>query len=224
MDKRGRVIRCLACVAMFTLGMATVSMANMLVDPGAEAQTVGVTGYGGWTLFNGGVFANGPALSGAWSINLTGGGWAVPGAYQQFAASAGQQFTFSGFGLTPTPLLFPPANNPGFPWTGLQISFFNAGGTDIGTVETGGAGAYATAASKIEVGEPAGVWTPLTVTATAPVGTATIQVFAITLDSNPTTGYFDDLDLQLVPEPGTIGLVLTGLLGLVAFGWKKSRI
>jgi hypothetical protein len=219
MDRRGRVILGLACVAAFALATATTSMANMLVDPGAEGQVVGVSGVGGWSLFNGAAFDNTQAHSGSWSVGMTGGAWSVPGGYQAFPASAGQQFTFSGWGMVLTPLQFAPANNPGFPWIGLQITYFN-GGIDIGTVETGGVGAYATPASKIEVGEPAG-WTFLTVTATAPVGTTSIQVFPINLNANGDPGWMDDMDLTLVPEPSSIGLALTGLLGLVAFVWKR---
>jgi len=222
MDSRGKVILGLACAAVLTLAMTTTSWANLLVDPGAEGQVVSGTanGVGGWTLFNGAAFDNTQAHSGSWSVGLlSGGAWSVPGAYQQFPASAGQQFTFSGYCMVTNVLQFAPANNPGFPWIGLQISYFN-GGTDIGTVETGGIGAYATPASKIEVGEPAG-WTFLTVTATAPVGTTSIQVFPINLNANDNSGWADDLDLTLVPEPSTVGLALTGLLGLVAFAWKR---
>jgi hypothetical protein len=198
-------------------------MANLLVDPGAEAQTISGSGngVGGWTLFNGMAFNNTVAHSGSWSIGTTaGGGWSVPGAYQQFTASPGQQFTLSGWGYVPTVL--GPEGPTGFPWVGLQISYFN-GATDLGTVETGGAGAYSTPASKIGPGETAGVWKFLTVTATAPAGATSVQGFAIILDPVATTGYLDDMNMVLVPEPGTIGLALTGLLGLAAFVWKKHR-
>jgi hypothetical protein len=187
-----------------------------LTDPGAEAQITAPnpnpTLLPGWSLFNGATFNNSVAHSGSWSIELSGGGWAVPGAYQSFPAAPGQQFTMSGYGLTPTPLA-PLAG--GFPWTGLQISYFNAGGADIGTVETGGVGAYAPASAKITDADPANVWKYLTVTATAPAGAASVQVFAITLDSVPTTGFFDDL--TLVPEPTTFALAGLGAAALLIF-------
>jgi PEP-CTERM motif len=223
MEKRSKITLCLACLAALTLVTANTSMANLLTDPGAEGQVTSPTldGYNGWSLFNGAAFDNTQAHSGQWSIALNGGAWSVPGAYQQFAASAGQQFTLSGYGMVTNVLQ--DIGNPGFPWVGLQISYFNGLGIDIGTVETGGVGAYATPASKIEVGEPTG-WTFLTVTATAPAGAASVQVFGINLNGGGDAGWVDDLDLVLVPEPSTIALALTGMLGLVAVGWKKRRI
>ena len=78
-------------------------------------------------------------------------------------------------------------------------------------------------------GTPADVWLPLSVTATAPAGTAVIHAFAIHIDFTGATHgiYFDDLDLTLaaepksIPEPGAVVLTLFGPIGLLA---RKRRV
>ncbi len=216
-----RVSILLVCVAVCTLTMSTTSRANLLVDPGSEGSVTSPSGngVGGWTFFNGGVFSTDFAHSGTNANKLAGpGGFTVPGAYQTFPASAGQIFTMTAFGLTPTV----PGTNVNT-WGALQITYWSgpAGtGSNLGTAETSPGNA--------ELGNEingtnavAGVWVPLSVTATAPAGTASIQVFDLVLDATPVTVYFDDQ--TLVPEPSTVALALTGLLGLVAFA-KRRRV
>jgi hypothetical protein len=224
MEKRGKLIQCLVCIAVFALATTTTSMANLLTDPGAENATTAPnpnpTSIPGWSFFNGAAFSSAFAHSGTNSLgDVGGGGFQVPGDYQQFAATAGQQFTMTGFALTPTAIA------GGANFGQLQITFFsgpNGTGSDIGTVETGGVGAKASA--QVNSTSPVGVWIPLSVTATAPAGAQSMQAFTIVIDQNATAVYFDDLTLDLIPEPSTIAMTLTGLLGLVAFGWKKRRV
>jgi len=198
--------------------MSTTSKAaNLLVDPGSEGAVTSPTsnGIGGWSFFNGAGFSTDFAHSGTNANKLAGpGGFSVPGAFQQVPASPGQVFTMTGFGLQPTV----PAVNANT-WGALQISFFNSSGVDIGTVETGGSGAKV--GNKVDSSSAAGVWIPLSVTATAPAGTASVEAFDLVLDATATTVYFDDQ--TLVPEPSTVAMALTGLLGLVAFA-KKRRV
>lgn len=220
MEKRTKLIVGLACVAAFTLSMATSSRANLLTDPGAEqgisAPNPNPTSIPGWSFFNGAGFSSAFALSGTQSLALVTQN-NVPGAFQQFAASGGQAWTMTGFGMTPTLL----NGNPGFGL--LQITFFsgpNGTGTDLGTVETSPGNAFASA--QINNTTTPGAWTPLSVTAHAPAGAQSMQAFALVVDFNSTGVegvYFDDL--TLVPEPNSIALVLTGLFGLVAIARKR---
>jgi hypothetical protein len=218
-----RVLSTLACIAIFTLAMSTTSnAANILVDPGAE-QGISTanppTGYGqGWAFFNGAGFSTAFSLSGTQSLALVTQN-NVPGAFQQFAANPGEAWTMTGFGMTPTAL----NGAPGFGI--LQITFFsgpNGTGSNLGTVET--APGTAKASAQINNTTTPGVWTPLSVTGHAPATTQSMQAFALVVDfgsSGPEGVYFDDM--TLVPEPSTVAMALTGLLGLVAFA-KKRRV
>src|ERR1041384_7324641 len=190
MEKRVRASLCLVCMGMFTLRTTTTSMANLLTDPGAEnatsAPNPNPTSLPGWSFFNGANFSSAFARTGTNSLgDVGGGGFQVPGDYQQFAATAGQQFTMTGFALTPTAIA------GGANFGQLQITFFsgpNGTGSDIGTVETGGVGAKASA--QVNSTSPVGVWIPLSVTATAPAGAQSMQAFTIVIDPNATPVYF----------------------------------
>jgi hypothetical protein len=214
-----RVLSVLACVAICTLAMSTTSY-GQLIDPGSEGMVTSPTGngVGGWTFFNGAAFETGVANSGTNANVLAGpGGYSVPGAYQAFPATALQVFTMTAVGLQPTV----PANVANT-WGALQMTFFAgpAGtGANLGTVETSPGNAKV--GNEINGTSPAGVWLPLSVTATAPAGAQSVLVYDLVLDQTPTTVYFDDQ--TLVPEPSTVAMALTGLLGLVAFA-KKRRV
>ena len=210
----------LCCAALGAVAMSTQAQ-NLLVDPGAELQTSTpnpATGYGqGWAFFNGATFSQTVAHSGTWSIADVGaGGYTVPGAYQQFAAAAGQQFTMTGFGLTTAALT-----------TGygdLQITYWsgpNGTGSNLGTVETSPGNAYPSA--QINSGTPVNTWTALSVTATAPVGTQSIDAYAITIDATAAPIYFDDMTLTATatPEPST--LALAGMGGMAMLSLLRRR-
>ena len=119
----------------------------------------------------------------------------VSGSYQQFPANPGSRWRLTGFGLTATPL-------KGTPASGLvQVSFFDADGNDLGTVEIAESkGARAKTSNEVNNQTPVGQWIFLdTGVATAPAGTATVQAFTIYVDfsgSNISQGvFFDDLSL-----------------------------
>jgi hypothetical protein len=219
-----KLIMSAGCAAIFTIALPSVSKAtNILIDPGAELQTSTpnpATGYGqGWALFNGAAFSQDVARTGTWSIkNSGGGGFSVPGDYQQFAASAGQAWTMSGFALTTTAI---PA---GTDFGQLQITFTsgpNGSGANLGTVETSPTNALGS--NHIDPSSPAGVWLPLSVTAHAPAGTQSVQLYTITIDQNKTPVYFDDLTASSVPEPCSLILSGLGVVGLLALRRKVSR-
>lgn len=217
-------LKTLICSA--ALGAATMSAhANLLVDPGAESQISTpnpATGYGqGWSLFNGAAFSTTVAQSGTWSMACNGpGGFSVPGAYQQFAATAGQVFTLSGFGLT-TAALTPDAS-----FGVLQLTYFsgaNGTGSNLGTVESSPGNAYSSA--QINSTSAVNTWIPLSVSATAPVGTMSVQAFVITIDQSAAPIYFDNLNLTAtaVPEPSTLALAGMGGMGILTLLRRRNK-
>jgi len=220
MEKRVSIL--LVCFAISALAMSTTSYAQ-LIDPSAEGAVTGPNGVGGWGLFNGAAFSADVARTGTNSIKeFGGGGFSVPGAFQTFAAAAGDAWTMTGFALTPGIN----TNLSLADFGGLQITFFSgAGGTgaNLGTVETAPGTAFF--GNKITGASATNAWIPVSVTAHAPAGTASVQMFAITIDQTPTHVYFDDMaeSATSVPEPSTVAMALTGLFGLVAFA-KKRRV
>jgi len=226
MEKRVKQLLSLACVGVFTLVLTESSRAqNLLADPGFEqeltAPNPNPTGIAGWASFAGANFLTTPfAHSGTNVMDAPAGagGYSVPGAYQVFAASAGEQFTLSGWVYTPSALVSnsndfailqlsfftgaPPSNYGG--GTGLSVYGVNVG-TPIGPGPT-------------TVGLPQGVWTFASVTGTAlnqglnHVNSVGAYVLGINADANGTF-YFDDMSLTIVPEPSTVALVLTSLVG-----------
>lgn len=214
----------LCCAALGAVAMSAHAQ-NLLVDPSAESQISTpnpATGYGqGWAMFNGSAFSQTVAESGTWSIaDVGGGGYTVPGAYQQFAALAGQQFTLSGYGLTTAAL-----NNDGT-FGALQITYFsgpNGTGNNLGTVETSPGNALASA--QINYNSTVGTWIPLSVTATAPAGAQSMQAFTITIDASAAPIYFDNLTLTAtaVPEPSILALSGMGGLGLFSLLRRRNK-
>ena len=48
---------------------------------------------------------------------------------------------------------------------------------------------------------------------------------AVSLSATTTYGpfYFDNVEVSIVPEPSSVALLLSGLLGLVAYAWRKRK-
>lgn len=235
MEKRAKVMLCLVCATAFTLAISTTSRAqNLLADPGAEqeltAPNPNPTGVAGWANFGGTAFLTTPnAHSGTNVIETPGGAgnYSVPGSYQDFAASALQTWTLSGWVYSVNQIA---TNSNDFAI--LQLSFFTgappsnyASGTQVGPTVG------------IDIGSPAGsgtlninqgVWTFFSVSAIASnaginhVNSVGAYLLNINADANADF-YFDDLSLTVVPEPSSIMLALTGLCGLAVFA-KKRRV
>ena len=182
---------------------------GQLKDAGFELQTA--ADEGGWKLFEISLFSKNYARSGTRSMFNGGFSRTVPfqatfignasGAYQEFPATAGTRWKLTGYGLTPATLEGTTAFGV------LQVSFFNANGKDLGTVETAGGTTKAKTSAQVNRDSPANEWIFLdTSIATAPEGTATIQAFTLFVDfsgSNRTQGvYFDDLRLCELSENG----------------------
>ena len=162
---------------------------------------------GGWGLFENSLFSSSQARTGSHSIYN--GGLSktvayppyfvgtVAGSFQEFPAEAGSRWRLTGYGMTVAKLLGTPAFGV------VQISFFDADGNDLGTVETVDNMARAKTSNEINNQSPVGEWVFLdTGIATAPEGTAAVQAFTIYVDfsgSNTAQGvYFDDLALCAV--------------------------
>ncbi|MGD0140444.1 MAG: PEP-CTERM sorting domain-containing protein [Tepidisphaeraceae bacterium] len=204
-----------------TCGLMTSSAsANLLTDPGFELQTAAPnpnpTGIPGWANFGGAAFSTTVAHTGDWSLYTpdNGGGYNVPGTYQDFAASPGETFTFSGWVYTPNALV---TNSNDFAI--LQLSFFSgsppnnyAGGTQEGGADGVNIG---TPAGGGGVPLPQGVWTFASVTGVAPAGTNSMGAYILNINADANADfYFDDMSLN-VPEPTSLGLLAVGSLAFL---------
>lgn len=184
---------------------------NLLQDADLERDVAAEDG--GWIHFDGSRVSTDHARSGQRSTfnwgysrnnptppHLTG---RASGSYQEFPATANSHWRLTGFAMTPTPL-------KGYPAFGvLQLSFFDAEGKDLGTVETeGNVSTRAKVSNEVNRKASAGEWLALdTGVATAPAGTATVQAFTLFVDysaaSVPQGVYFDDLQLCETDSGGT---------------------
>jgi hypothetical protein len=207
---------------------STVRAQNIIYDPSFEQQLTAPNpdpnGVQGWATFGGANFSQTYAHTGSWSMYTpnSGGGYSVPGAYEVFAATAGQTYTLSGWVYTPDTLV-PNSNDFGI----LQISFFSGappsnygGGTGLGSDgvnigdPNGGGG----------VSLPEGTWTYASVTATTPANTQSIGAYLLDINADANSDlYFDDISLTAVPEPTSMALAgLSGLAGLAMIRRKRT--
>ncbi|HUB26701.1 MAG TPA: PEP-CTERM sorting domain-containing protein [Tepidisphaeraceae bacterium] len=231
--KVNRVLLCAGTFGLASMWLSSSASANLLTDPGFEEQIAAPnpnpTGTPGWANFGGAQFLQTPlAHSGSWVLYTpdNGGGYNVPGTYQTFAATPGQQFTFSGYVYTPNALV---AQSNDFAI--LQMDFYAgsppsnyATGTDYLTVGTD-IGTPAGAAPAGLVSLPQGVWTAASVTATAPTGTNSMAVYLLDINADSSADfYFDDMDLEAtsVPEPATLSLL--GIVGVAALQRRRRSV
>jgi hypothetical protein len=198
------------------LSLTNSAQANLLFDPGFEAAPTQPNpillpggANGGWAAtFNGAAFSAAAAETGLQGLGDTqgpGAAWNFAGTYQVVSGvTAGQKYTFSMDIMSPTG--FSSTYGPAF----LQITYFNAAGTDLGTVETSPGNALA-----IHV-LPTASWANYGLTATAPAGAVYVAPYCAFMENGSQTTtetvYFDNGNLALVvPEPATITLLGMGL-------------
>jgi hypothetical protein len=199
--------------AALTLTSSTAQAS--LFDPGFEAAPTQPNpillpggANGGWAAtFNGASFSAAAAETGLQGLGDTQGpgvAWNFAGTYQIVSGvSGGQKYTFSMDAMSPTG--FSSSYGPAF----LQLTYFNAAGTDLGTVETSPGNANAIHFS------PTGNWANYSVSATAPSGAVYIAPYAAFMENGSQTTtetvFFDNGALTLVPEPATVALLGMGL-------------
>ena len=197
-------IRVFAIIAGLLLSPVTGISAdeNVLSDAGFEAYQ---SKDSAWTLFNESRVSTGYARSGEKSVFNWGFSrtvayppyclGTVSGAYQEIPATPGSRWQLTGYGAAPTELTGAPAFGI------VQVSFFDADGKDLGTVETsGGTGPLAKISNEVNNMTPAGDWVFLdTGVATAPEVTTSIQAFTLFVDYSGSESiqgvYFDDIKL-----------------------------
>ncbi|MDX2131839.1 MAG: PEP-CTERM sorting domain-containing protein [Planctomycetota bacterium] len=188
--------------------LASTAQASVLVNPGFETGTAPGNGdFGGspgWITF-GNVFTvstPNPApvgpRSGTGALKQFGTFPGVSGAFQVFPASAGEQWSLSGYGLNSSADAMQAEN-----FALLKIAFKNAANAEIGFAES----AFITNATVQDQ------WHALSANGVAPAGTVTVELFALFVQPNFNGGaaFFDDL--AAVPSPASLALL--GMGGLV---------
>lgn len=191
-----------AAFLVATSGAAVSDGVSVLNDASFEQESPGETID--WSLFEIGMVSKNHARSGEHSMYNGGYSRSVAhppyfignasGAFQEFPAEPGSRWRLTGYGLTPAMLEGSPAFGI------LQVSFFDANGENLGTVETADSDTRAKLSNEVNRKSAVGEWIYLdTGVATAPDGTATIQAFTLYVDysgKNRSQGvYFDDLAL-----------------------------
>jgi hypothetical protein len=202
MTKKTILLAGLFGVLLATVPGVVVAEDSTLRDASFEQQLP--PDEGGWNLFEISLFSKNAARTGNQSMYNGGFSRTMPypphlignasGAYQQKPARPGSRWRLTGYGMTPTKLKGAPA------FGALQLSFFDADGNDLGTVETAGEDTKALLSNEINVKTPVGEWQFLdTGMATAPEGTVTVQAFTAYVDYSGTEitqgVHFDDLEL-----------------------------
>lgn len=212
-------MKTLLLLPLASLGLLSTptSAANLLVNSDFELGNMS-----GWTV-NGGVIGQPGvgAQSGSFSslLNTTGNG--VPTIDQTFAATAGQEFNFSGYLLTQ-------ATMPPGPSFGLLKIVFRSGATDLQVTQASIGTIVGPANPGVETiqvnnSSPLNTWIFAEAQATAPVGTDNVLFIALDVEFNGGNHpvYVDNMQATLVPEPSSVALGALGGLALLAR--RRSR-
>ena len=230
MKIKGKAASSFAAIAGVLL-FAVNAQANLLTNAGFDADNASggdVFGSSDWTAFGGGTFTtdgtNGPgALPNccspvANSLDNSFKVFSTSGAFQSFAATAGETYAGTAVGQ----------NYGGDPILNvsdirIQIAFFDADGLPAGTAAGGNAseGFNLFNSNLITAASTRDVWLDLGVgTAPAPDNTAEVRFIVLGLAGSGGAGFFDDATFQIVPVPAAVWL-FGSALGLL--GWVRRR-
>lgn len=195
----------LLAAAAFVAAQAPDATANLLVNPGFEADVLqplsDTGGATGWTDFNGTAFTRFQSpRSGSNAFKVFGGG----GAFQDFAAAPGIEYAGSVFGLNPS---FDALSGGAI--GAVNIEFRDAGGVLIGDVLTNAFLDASTATGDSEGGQFPDVYVQGNVNGVAPAGTTSVR-FALFSGGGGGAAYFDDASFEVVPEPASAALLAAG--------------
>ncbi len=200
----------LAVCALIALSAAPQAMAQLLnggFETDAFLDQEPVPFVSDWSGF-GGFFTTSanlnPARTGVGALQLVGGGaFGVPGAFQTFPATPGQVWDLQGYMRTNEAL-------PAGATFGLLKIVFGDGAVDLepAAVNIGQLGPAANpgveALPFLNSASEVGTWQFAHAQGVAPAGTIEVRLFALFVDENPGTVYFDDLQggLVTVTTPG----------------------
>jgi hypothetical protein len=217
MEKRecGRIV-CTAAVAMIALAAMTgKAQANILANPGFELSTSSPVG---WTTFGNVFMDTNPqpapvgAHSGTNSLKEFGTFPGVSGAFQSFSLAPGLEVDLDGWivNASSDPMQAQP-NNTNFAL--VKISFQDAGNNELLGIDS----------QHITALTPQDIWQHVNCSGIAPAGTTHVNLFCLFVQPQTLGGSaaYDDINAVIVPEPGTIALVLTGLGGLVMLAKRR---
>jgi hypothetical protein len=214
---KGKAAGWLAALAGVLL-FAGNAQANLLTNANFDAQDASggdIFGALGWTDFGGGTFTTAATAN---SLDNSFKVFNISGAFQSFAATAGQTWVGSAVGQN---------------WSGdpivnvssilIQIAFFDAEGLPAGESAGGNPapGFNLFNSNPVDATTPQDVWTSLGVgTAPAPDNTAEVRFIALGLLGSGGAGFFDDASFTLVPVPAAVWL-FGSALGLL--GWVRRK-
>jgi hypothetical protein len=201
--------------------LPAVAQANILTNPDFESGTLGQfdndtnTKIDGWTTFG----------TSGWyhtDYNHTAGGsraikiwWDDTAAYQDFSATAGTSYDFSGYAYSPSGDYLTSG------WNGLLKVEWFSGDTKLGENEIG---------RFIGGTDPADTWKYLSSSYSAPSGVDTARVVMTIINTDPTwtqphsgsVGWDDISAASPIPEPTSLILLGSGLVGLFGISRRKK--
>jgi len=203
----------LGLVIGLVLSFSPVAQANLLTNADLETGTLGQFGTGvitGWATW-------GPSGYYHSDYNHTTGGsraiktwWDDTGIFQDFAATAGTSYNIGGYVYSPT------TDSLGLGWNSvLKVEWYN-GATKLSEYEVG---------RYISGTDAAGVWKNVSGDFTAPASANDGRLVMAIVNAgtwdpeHPHTGSagWDDLSATPIPEPTSLLLLGSGLVGLISF-------